>query len=60
VVGSLVPLGLVCLVVILGNMMVIIAVFNTHKVPDFVKLDFGRESFRTNFEPLNFGQILNP
>ena len=32
VVGSLVPLGLVCLVVILGNLMVIIAVFNTHKL----------------------------
>ena len=32
VIGSLVPLGLVCLVVILGNMMVIIAVFNTHKL----------------------------
>ena len=32
VVGSLIPLGLVCLVVILGNMMVIIAVFNTHKL----------------------------
>ena len=32
VVGSLIPLGLVCLVVILGNMMVIVAVFNTHKL----------------------------
>ncbi len=32
VIGTLVPLGLVCLVVILGNMMVIFAVFNTHKL----------------------------
>jgi len=32
VIGSLVPLGLVCLVIILGNMMVIFAVYNTHKL----------------------------
>jgi len=32
VIGALVPLGLVCLVIIFGNMMVIFAVFNTHKL----------------------------
>jgi len=32
VIGALVPLGLVCLIIILGNMMVIFAVFNTHKL----------------------------
>ena len=36
VVGSLIPLGLVCLVVILGNMMVIVAVFNTHMLSSAV------------------------
>ena len=41
VVGSLLPLGLVCLMVILGNIMVIIAVRITHKLRGATNLFIG-------------------